>query len=181
MPALTRLDFVDPLDEDGDPGHQRTMTLDGVDADAAIAVTSSPGTQGAPTFDRPAYLRSPLGEGPSVVDDLPVGRIAILCCSACEDPCCGFHAADLVITDDRVVWRGLRFVWPAGMWTITRRRRGGRLRRLLGREGLPEPGPGPEELEPWASLGADHVLEFAFDRTEYEATIRSELARAAEE
>jgi hypothetical protein len=180
MTALTRLDFIDSIGADGKPAHPRTMTLDGVDADAAIAVVTTPGAQCAPFFDWPAYLRSLLGEGPSVVDDLPEGRIAILCCSSCADPYCGFHAADLVFDDDRVLWRGLRFEWPDGMWTISTPRPSARTRRFLGlgrRRAEEQEREIERVVEPWASMGADRVLEFAFDRTAYEATIRRELAR----
>ncbi|CCE75156.1 hypothetical protein [Clavibacter nebraskensis] len=182
MTALTRLDFSDSIGADGKPAHPRTMTLDGVDADAAIAVVTTPGAQCAPFFDRPAFLRSLLGEGPSLVDDLPEGRIGILSCSSCGDPYCGFHAADLVFDDDRVLWRGLRFEWPDGMWTSSTPRSPRRTRRLLGlgRRRAEEQKQETETervVEPWASMGADRVLEFAFDRTAYEATIREELVR----
>ncbi|MFD2339323.1 hypothetical protein FGG90_02065 [Clavibacter tessellarius] len=185
MTTLSRLDFIDSIDEGREPAHPRTMTLDGVDADAVIAVVTTPGAQCAPVFDRAAYLRSLLGEGPSLVDDLPEGRIAILSCSSCGDPYCGFHAADLVLDDDRVLWRGLRFEWPDGMWTSSTPRPPRRTRRLLGlgRRRAEEQKSETETqrvVEPWASMGADRVLEFAFDRTAYEATIRSELAREHE-
>ena len=182
MTALTRLDFIDSLEDDGDPAHPRTMTLDGVDADAAIAVVTTPDAQCAPVVDRSAYLRSLLGEGPSVIEDLPEGRIAILSCSRCDDPCCGFHAADLVLDDDLVMWRGCRFEWPDGMWTVRASRPATLIRRLLGRRRAEEQETKralerERASERWASMGADRVLEFTFDRTAYEATIRRELAR----
>ncbi|MBW8025109.1 hypothetical protein EOG37_00220 [Clavibacter michiganensis subsp. michiganensis] len=174
MTDLARLSFASVDDPDEPGAWKRDLTLDDVGAEEALTDASVAwDVHSAPMWDAPAYLASLLGTGPSVVEDLPPGRIALLMCTACGDPYCGFVAADLVITQDRVLWTGVRFEWPPGMWEsapsgITRW-----MRRLLGRER-------PEDLEPWAAETDPVHEDLVFDRVQYEAAVRREIARSTD-
>ncbi|MGJ1633888.1 hypothetical protein [Clavibacter sepedonicus] len=174
MTDLTRLGFAS-VDDPYEPGaRKRELTLDDVGAEEALTdVSVVSDVHSAPMWDAPAYLASLLGTGPSVIEDLPPGRIALHMCSACGDPYCGFVAADLVIAEDRVLWTGVRFEWPPGMWESVPTGIRGWMRRLIGRER-------PEDLEPWAAEPDPIHEDLNFDRTQYEAAVQREVARSAD-
>jgi hypothetical protein len=175
MPHLVRLGFASVDDPEGRGARTRDLTLDDVVAEEALSdVTVVSDVQSAPMWDAPAYLDSLLGTRPSVVEDMAPGRIALLTCTACGDPYCGFIAADLTITEDRVLWTRVRFEWPPGMWESVPTGIGRWMRRLLGRER-------PEDLEPWAAEPDPLHEDLVFDRAQYEAAVRCEIARVAAE
>jgi len=174
MTDLVRLGFASVDDPDEAGARKRELTLDGIGAEEALTdVTVVSDVHSSPMWDAPAYLASLLGTGPSMVEDLPPGRIVLLMCTACGDPYCGFVAADLVITEDRVLWTGVRFEWPPGMWESVPTGIGRWMRRILGRER-------PEDLEPWAAEPDPIHEDLVFDRAEYEAAVHREIARCAD-
>jgi hypothetical protein len=173
--ALTRLGFATVDDPDREGAVLRDVTLDGVGIEEAVLgpagdVTPT-GIQSPPSWDRPAYLRSLLGEGPSLVEDMAPGRVAILCCSACGDPWCGYVGARIEITDDRVRWAEVRFELPPAAAVALPTGIASRIRRLLGRAR-------PEDLEPWRPVSTTPDVELAFERGAYEDAVRRELAAA---
>lgn len=173
MTDLARLGFASVYDPDEPDAWKRDLTLDDVGAEEALTDVSVVwDVQSAPMWDAPTYLGSLLGTGPSVVEDLPPGRIALLMCTACGDPYCGFVAADLVITEDHVLWTDVRFQWPPGMWESVPTGVGRWMRRLLGRER-------PESLGPWTAEPAPIHEDLVFDRAQYEAAVLLEIARSA--
>jgi hypothetical protein len=173
MSDLARLGFASVDDPDEPGARKRELTLDGVGAEEALTdVSVAWDVHSAPMWDAPAFLASLLGTGPSVVEDLPPGRIALLMCTACGDPYCGFVAADLVITQDHVLWTGVRFEWPPGMWESVPTGISRWMRRLLGRDR-------PEDLEPRAAEPDPIHEDLIFDRAQYEAAVRQEVARSS--
>jgi hypothetical protein len=164
MTALTHLGFATVDDPDREGATLRDVTLDGVGIEDAVfgpANDITPrGIQSPPSWDRPAYLRSLIGEGPSLVEEIAPGRVAILCCSACGDPWCGFVGARIEMTGDRVFATD---ALPTGI--------GSRIRRLLGRAR-------PEDLKPWTPAFEMLDVDVAFERRAYEDTVRRELAAA---
>lgn len=173
--ALTRLGFATVDDPDREGAVLRDVTLDGVGIEEAVLGPwddlTPTGIQSPPSWDRPAYLRSLVGEGPSLVEDMAPGRVAILCCSACGDPWCGYVGARIEMTDEHVLWTDVRFEFPPGMPEAVPSGIGSRLRRLLGRAR-------PEDLEPWRPDAAMPNVEIAFERGAYEDAVRRELAAA---
>jgi hypothetical protein len=174
MNDLVRLGFASVADPNDEGARVRDLTLDDIGAEEALTdVSVVSDVQSAPMWDAPAYLASLLGSGPSVIEDMRPGRIALLMCSACGDPHCGFVAADLLITEDHVLWTGVRFEWPPGMWESVPTGIRRWMRRLLGRER-------PEDLEPVAAEPDPIHEDLVFDRVQYEAAVHREIARSAD-
>jgi hypothetical protein len=175
MTALTHLGFATVDDPDREGATLRDVTLDGVGIEDAVfgpANDITPrGIQSPPSWDRPAYLRSLIGEGPSLVEEIAPGRVAILCCSACGDPWCGFVGARIEMTGDRVFWTEARREFPSGATDALPTGIGSRIRRLLGRAR-------PEDLKPWTPAFEMLDVDVAFERRAYEDTVRRELAAA---